>query len=210
MKKNLFVALILCAVMTMPLAACGSTAPTKQEDNQTSEASSTTPSDTLAESTKETKGNNVEIPNPFEDCATLEDAAALAGFSLTAPEKIEGYGERTIMAMKDEMIQIVYCNADEQNSPSDEDLDTVDWEKIDFSSNEVTIRKAAGNEDISGDYTEYSSINTVMVDEMQVTMRGNDELVYTATWSNGGYTFAVSAGNGMSSESMIELVSAVK
>lgn len=204
MKKNLFLALTLCAVMTLSLAACGNTNAVRQQDNKTSEVSIPT------EDTKEATDNNIEIPNPFEDCAALEDAVSLAGFPFTVPEKIEGYSERAIMAVKDELIQIVYYNADEQNSPSDENLDSVDWEKVDFSPNEVIIRKAAGNEDISGDYTEYNNTNAVTVNEMQVTMHGNDELVYTATWSNGKYAFAISTNNGMSSESMVDLISAVK
>lgn len=154
--------------------------------------------------------DSVEIPNPFTECATLEEAAALSGFSLIAPEKIEGYSQKTITVIENEMIQVLYHNADEYSDLSDEELNEIDWEKAGFMPDNVLIRKAISDEDISGDYNEYENTKTVSVNDLQVTLRGNSENVNVATWKDGKYAYAISTGTDISSDEMIELISAVK
>lgn len=156
------------------------------------------------------QNDDVEIPSPFTDCATIEEAATLSGFSLTAPDKIEGYSQKSIMAIENEMIQILYHNIDEYSELSDKELNEIDWETIDFMPDDVLIRKAISDEDISGDYNEYENIKTVSVNDLQVTMRGNGECVNVATWKDGEYAYAISTSADISSDEMIELVSAVK
>ena len=156
------------------------------------------------------QNDSVEIPNPFTDCTTLEEAAALSGFSLIAPEKIEGYSQKTITVIENEMIQILYHNADEYSDLSDEELNEIDWEKAGFMPDNVLIRKAISDEDISGDYNEYENTKTVSVNDLQVTLRGNGERVNVATWKDGEYAYAISTGTDISSEKMLELISAVK
>ena len=156
------------------------------------------------------QNDSVEIPNPFTDCTTLEEAAALSGFSLIAPEKIEGYSQKTITVIENEMIQILYHNADEYSDLSDEELNEIDWEKAGFMPDNVLIRKAISDEDISGDYNEYENTKTVSVNDLQVTLRGNSERVNVATWKDGEYAYAISTGADISSEKMLELISAVK
>ena len=108
------------------------------------------------------------------------------------------------------MIQILYHNADEYSDLSDEELNEIDWEKAGFMPDNVLIRKAISDEDISGDYNEYENIKTVSVNDLQVTMRGNGECVNVATWKDGEYAYAISTSADISSDEMIELVSAVK
>ena len=77
MKK--LITMILCVLTVCSLAACGS----KSASN----------------------GNN-EIPNPFIDCNTLEDAAKIAGFDITVPDAIDEYTDRTIQAVDKDLIQV--------------------------------------------------------------------------------------------------------
>lgn len=128
--------------------------------------------------------NDVQIPNPFVDYETLEDAAAAAGFELTAPDTLDSYPQRTVQTMSKEMIQIFYEN-DEHS---------------------VLVRKAAGDSDISGDYNVYSQKGTMDVDGLTVSVRGNDGLIMVAVWSDDGYTYAVDSDAGMSAENMSELI----
>ncbi len=134
------------------------------------------------------ENGDVQIPNPFVDYNTLADAAAVTGFDLTVPDTIQGYEERVIQVMGESMIQVLYSNQD----------------------NNVCIRKAAGNEDISGDYTEYSHIQTVDVDGRNVTMKGNDGKIMVAIWDSNGYTYVVGSSAGMDSENMTTIIQAVK
>ena len=120
---------------------------------------------------KSATGGNAEIPNPFVDCATLADAAKLTGFDIVVPDSIDGYDTRTIQVMDNKMIQVIYAKGD----------------------NSLLIRKAAGADDISGDYSQYAETNTVACGSLQVTMKGENGMVSLATWTDGGYTYAIDA-----------------
>ena len=120
---------------------------------------------------KSATGGTAEIPNPFVDCATLADAAKLTGFDIVVPDSVDGFDTRTIQVMDNKMIQVIYTKGD----------------------NNLLIRKQAGSDDISGDYSQYSETNTAALGSLQVTMKGEDGMVSVAIWTDGGYTFAVDA-----------------
>ena len=120
---------------------------------------------------KSATSGNAEIPNPFVDCATLADAAKLTGFDIVVPDSVDGFDTRTIQVMDKKMIQVIYSKGE----------------------NNLLIRKQAGSDDISGDYNQYSETNTVTLGSLQVTMKGDNGMVSLATWTDGGYTFAIDA-----------------
>lgn len=165
MKRTIIVT--LCAVAALSLAACGSDAVTAQKAD--------------AEET-------AQIPNPFIDCETLDEAAKIAGFEMTVPEEMEGYDKPVINTIENEMIQVIYYKGED----------------------EVRIRKGAGSEDISGDYNEYAETDSVTVEGMQVTIRGNDGKASVATWTNEEYTYSITVGEGIDIDSMTDLIKAVK
>ncbi len=136
----------------------------------------------------ENGGETVQIPNPFVDYSTLAEAEKEAGFDLTAPETVDGYSEKFIQVMSGSMIQIIFHDAED---------------------NRLFIRKEAGSEDISGDYNNYTEINTISVDGREVTMKGETGLVSVAIWTDGAYTYAVTADKPMAQDAMSALVSAV-
>lgn len=129
----------------------------------------------------------VQIPNPFTDRATLAEAAAVTGFPMSCPDTLEGYPQRMIQTMNEEMIQVIYQNGDRS----------------------ITVRKEAGSGDISGDYTQYPQAEIVKVGSCAVTMRGENGLILAAVWENGGYAYSVTAGDGMSLTAMIALIQSV-
>jgi len=135
-----------------------------------------------------TESGNTQIPNPFADYSSIEEAAEAAGFDMSVPESIEGYSEKLIQVMNNEMIQVIFSEAESR----------------------LFIRKAAGSDDISGDYNVYSDEQTVNVGSREVSMKGNDGLVSTAVWTAGDYTYAVMADNAMSADAMAELISGIE
>lgn len=181
MKKKIF-ALALCALMTLSLAACG-----KSGRNTDASNGGTTASDT----DKSASGESAQIPNPFIDCDTVEDAEKVAGFDITVPEDIpEGYELDYISAIENNLIQINYKDKD---------------------GCEILLRKGAGSDDISGDYNEYAENNTVSVGDLSVIMRGNSGTVSVATWTSGDYTYAVDmTGAGLSADAVSALVGGLK
>lgn len=142
---------------------------------------------TVKISTDPSAADTVQIPNPFTDHVTLADAAKATGFEMVVPEKVNGSPRQGIQTM-DGMIQVFYGGEDDS----------------------VCIRKAPGGEDISGDYNVYSQLKTTNVNGSVVTMKGEDGLVHLAIWSNGGYTYSISARTGISEADMAALVRLVK
>ena len=128
--------------------------------------------------------NDVQIPNPFIDCASLAEAGEVAGFEMRAPETVGNYDHVSISAIDGDMVDVLYESGDET----------------------VRVRKGAGTEDISGDYNSYAEAAVSKVDGMEVTMKGDSGKVYLAVWTSGEYTYSVSASAGMSRGEMADLI----
>lgn len=135
-------------------------------------------------------GGSVEIPNPFVNCETTDEAGKLAGFEIAVPEELAGYDGRAIRAMEDSMIEIIYQNSE--------------------SGKEVRVRKGTGSEDISGDFNSYAETESAVVDDLQVTLKGEDGNVSVATWTDGTYAFSITTDVEMDTDSMTELIRNVK
>ena len=170
MKKLIIIT--LCAVITLSFAGCSNHFPSKDDPRKQASGGS------------QTIGGNVEIPSPFVDCETMTDAEKTAGFNVAVPEKIpEGYAQKLIQAVKNDMIQVFYKNGEK----------------------EILIRKAKGSRDISGDYNKYKENNTMTVNSLKVSTRGNDGKVNVAVWGNGEFTFAVLA-DGLDSTAIGDMI----
>lgn len=72
------------------------------------------------------------------------------------------------------------------------------------------IRKAQGNEDISGDYNEYDAVKTETADGKEVTLKGNAGKVMLAVWTEGDYAYCVGVPDGMAEADVLSLVSEIK
>lgn len=92
-----------------------------------------------------------QIPNPFTEYVTMEEAAQAAGFDLSVPDSIDGLEKSVICVDKEgKLIEVIYGGEDEK----------------------IVISKAEGNEDVNGDYTEYGQANTVSIANNEVTIKG--------------------------------------
>ena len=201
MKSKKWMALVLCAVLALSLVACGTSGNNTQNDttddtsnsttdDTTNDTGSTNSGTTDTDTSTDTADSSTEIANPYVDCETLEEAGELAGFDISVPDEIDGgYTQGTIQAVENEMIQVIYTTE---------------------AGEEITLRKGTGTEDISGDYNEYAEENTLDVDGTSVTARGSDGLVYAATWTDGTYTYAITASAGLESDSVSALVPSIQ
>ena len=52
--------------------------------------------------------SEVSMANPFVDCDSMEEGERLAGFRLSAPESLDGHGERLVRVIKDELLELQY------------------------------------------------------------------------------------------------------
>ena len=181
MKKG--IAILLATLLLLSLAAC---ARKPEEGNKPAETENKPEEIENAP----TGLGNVQIPNPWVDCATLEEAAKLAGFEIAVPGGFDGYPNQMIQAMEKSMIQVLYFDGD----PDAED------------SSMVMVRKGTGSEDISGDYNVYSEQETVQMHGVDVQLRGEKGLVYSAIWTWEGCSFAINADKGLSRDAISNAV----
>lgn len=182
MKKQILIA--VTAALCLSFAACG-----------TQGADTNAKADTAGSTDASTEiGDSSRIANPWIEYSSLEEAAQAAGFEMTAPDRIEGYSEITfqVLAGDDDteaLLEIIYANE----------------------SSSISIRKAAGSEDISGDYNAYAVSVTENIGENEVVMKGREEgSVSLAVWTAGDYTYAISAADEISVEECGELVREVQ
>ena len=166
MKK--LIAIALCALCLVSLAACGS------KEAETGEGSA-----------------ELGMVNPFVTYDTMEDACAAAGFDFEAPETIEGCPIESIQVMNNSLIQITYYDADADG-------------------NRVVLRKAAGVDDISGDYNEYPTVSTLDYNGVNVILRGENDTFSGAIWKVDGASYSVRFDVPVVDAAILAIVDAVK
>lgn len=181
--KKIF-AFLLVGAMALSFAACGNNTPNnapKEPDSSImigGDPANWGPAE-----------DPVEIPSPFTDYETLEEAISAVGFDFTIPDSIDGYGVRTLQVLgESSMIQAIYENE----------------------TSNLCIRKEVGSEDVSGDYNNYSQVSEKAVDGRTVTMKGENDRIMVALWTEGGYTYSVGTGAGMDTDSMTALIATIK
>ena len=202
--------LLLAGVLTFAMTACGSGNEKKQESEPASQAAESvetqtevtgtqapaTESEAPATETEEAVG----MVNPFSEFETLSAACRAAGVEIEIPEGPEGYPVTCYRAVRDTgLLEIVYLDGPANSEDSTE---------------AYRIRKQAGEDDISGDYTEYTDLmEQEMEDGRMVTLKGNDGAVYCMIWTDGGYSYAVDIdmdGDGMPVNDALNLAAAIK
>ena len=141
------------------------------------------------ETTTDEGVGNVQIPNPFIPCATLQAAADIAGFSLDAPDAYGAYDHTVIQAIEGEMIEVIYEDASETEG--------------------LRIRKGVGTDPISGDDNRYDSEETQTIAGISVSVRKNGDLIFVAEWTDGGYAHSITSEDGLTADELETLVSQV-
>ena len=172
-----WIALAMSAALALSITACGSSSkPSASQSGSASDASTVL-------------GEDVQIPNPWKDFESLEEAVKAVGFDFVAPDALAGCDQIAYQAIPDDrIIGVLYLNGEER---------------------QVIIRKAPGGENISGVYSQFDKLEQVEVDGRSVTMSGDGETVSLATWTDGDYSFSVYADNGLAQGDMAQLVSQI-
>lgn len=190
MKK--YIALFTAAVIAASLTGCSSDKTTGAEDKPAESESSADISaadDIILGGSDEGEDNDdsVQIPNPLAEYETLADAEAAAGFDFAVPDEIDGNSPTSYIVINGSgILEVVYGD------------------------NAVSLRKAEGSEDISGDFNTYSDIINAGVGDVSVTMREKDGNVFSAIWTDGGFTYSLYAADGISENTATTAISAAK
>ena len=153
---------------------------------QTSIGADSTPQSSLqSQSVQE----STQIANPWIEAKDQTDAQEQAGFSIQLPSSLPAeYGAPSFLVIPGEIMEAYYAGTGEAR---------------------LCIRKAAGTDDASGDYHEYSESRQVTVGDLEVTMKGDDGVVSLAVWNDGtnAYSIGIYGGAGLTEEEMTQMVS---
>lgn len=125
---------------------------------------------------------NVTIAAPMVECASEEEAEQMAGFDITVMD-LSAYSDVTWTYYNDGMIEVSAAK----------------------DSNTITIRKAQGTDDPSGDFNTYETEKN----DNDVTVRMNEDMAYSAWWSDGTYSFSISSSDGLREDEILALVSEI-
>lgn len=161
--------------------------------------------------------DTTQMANPFTECNTMEEAEAAAGFSMTVPDVVESFTNRTIRVMANEgsgstdgnLIEVIYYPASGEAGTATSASSTEDTSLAE--SNEIRVRKMAGSGDVSGDYNEYST-QTLDVDGVNVTLGSANGVITLATWERDGYSYSIGAytDGGLFTDTIPYLVGAIQ
>ncbi len=159
----------------------------------------------------ETESNKIiKLPNSIVKYETLEEAIEACGFKFSIPDTIVGYENKQYSIINDETIQITYYNEKKLESINEEDLKNITFDSFNANQHILFIRKSTGTEDISGDYNDYSEINRIYINNLDVTTKGNNGKISVAIWTNNGYTFAITTNNPISTDLLLDIIINIK
>lgn len=132
--------------------------------------------------------DSLELMNPGSGIITVSSAEELAdmvGFEIEELEQLPFHVEETIYtSYGDDLGEISYIGENQS----------------------VTLRKSAGDEDNSGDYTVYDQTLNRSIGANEIEVKGDGELFYLAVWSMDGFSYSVSVENGIDEAAFTDMI----
>ena len=111
----------------------------------------------------------------------------LAGFSFQYTDRLAGCTATNIEST-DSTIKVTYGNAGYVSK----------------------AQQKSSDDEAKKDENEYTETINQIIDGMDVTFKGSNDLVYLAIWQSGSYNYTISVNNGISAEDMVEYVKATR
>ncbi len=140
-----------------------------------------------SDGTYESEGSSVAGGFSVKDCASAAELAKTVGFSVPTLTRLPFEVESTAYtAIGDDLAQVTCYSKD--------------------GTNELVLRKAPGTEDISGDYNTYAESDMLNISGTEVSVKGNDGLLYLACWNDGEYSYSVSVSAGCEKDVLTEML----
>ena len=81
--------------------------------------------------------------------------------------------------------------------------------RYEYGEKTITYRIGKGSGNISGDYNSYEFTKTLEAGENTLTCSGAGELIYNAVWEADGYTYSLTATDGITEHELQELVESI-
>ncbi len=131
---------------------------------------------------------SVQIPNPIQDHATVQEAKEAAGIDAALPTVPQSYQLTGIQTISNTILQLVYQTPDGAG---------------------VTLRAANGDGDISGDYNRYAVEQPLQTETFTGTLCGDGSAVNCAVWTDGSVAYSISCESGLDPDTVLTIVQSV-
>ena len=128
-------------------------------------------------------GESTGMANPFIECNSLEEAAKIAQVNIKLPE----YSQCTIYAVKNSFVEVQYPLNETSN---------------------ITIRKSAGEEDISGVY-DGKEMQLHSTDGVDVNVRLKDGKFISAYFTGDDGTYSITCDEPLEADEIISIVDSI-
>lgn len=119
---------------------------------------------------------SVVMPSPVHVFTTIEAASEYIGFRPQMPKLLPvGFNIQSVITVEKDILQVVYVYKSGTEPYYNQDGGAY-----------IIYRSSKLTGDISGDHKIYKVIELERVDGMKVTFKGNDKMVYLASWIKDG------------------------
>ena len=135
-----------------------------------------TAADGGVELTTQQPADGVQLPNPWQACASLAELEQAAGYPVPLPALPEGYTPALYQAIPGSLAEVRFTGGGDT----------------------LLYRVGPGGGDVSGDYNAYPDTWSVEAGGVSVTCKGADGTVSLALWERDGYSFSLSSEHGLS------------
>ncbi len=135
--------------------------------------------------------NNTQLPNPFKEYASLSELSEAVGFNVLEIRAIPfNLNEKIYSGTEDGLAQISY------NIGGDKKL---------------LFRQSKGSGDNSGDYNEYKNSKVVNNQDLEITLKGNDDEKYNlAIWETDDYSFSIRTDEALNESYFLDMINSLK
>jgi len=131
----------------------------------------------------------IQIPNPLVSYNTLDEARKAVGFLFAVPTSLPAnYQRKDIIVISNDLVEIFYKKDNKR----------------------ILYRTAKGNSDISGNYTVYEKVKTVMVGNAKVTTKGKGDLVNLVIWTKDGISYFLDFNEACDQKTVSSIIESVK
>lgn len=120
--------------------------------------------------------------------SSVVEVSAVLGYEIQSPQDApEGYEVSNISVAQNSIAEITY--------QGENDI--------------ITYRTAKSSKDLSQNDNAYGFMEIVNINNIDVVLKGNEELYYNAVWSANAKSFSITSENGIEKDIMVDMVSSV-
>lgn len=134
--------------------------------------------------------DKIQIPSPIEEYKTINEAEEVLGFDFKVPNMLPNNccNLENISVISNTILQLTYTG----------------------DKNTIVIRVAKTNENISGDFAQYSSEKKVEINNLNVVLKGSDDIINNAVWYDNDTSYSIYSKSGITQKDITLIIENIK